>query len=403
MTKKAKRILAILMINMFITMVGIGLIVPIMPALMLEFGATGQTVGLLIAAFGFTQFIFSPLAGGLSDKYGRKWLIVIGIGSFAVSQLIFAVGTELWMLYVSRFIEGAAAALIMSPLMAAVADITTLEKRAKGTGLLSAAMSLGFVVGPGIGGFLAEFGLRMPLYVSTATAVVATLVSIFFLPETLSEEARAEAQSKSEKKKESIFKQLANSLKGPYAMLFILVFVMTFGLGNFEAVFGLFVDIQHGFTPKDIAIVITFAALMGVGIQAVVIHQLIGKFGEKKVVSGALLFAAISFILVLMAKSYWVVFGTTLCVFLATSILRPAINTMLSKMAGNEQGMVMGMSNAYISLGNILGPSLAGFLFDVNIFYPYMAASLIMFILFAVMVRTKIEYKQAEETKEVAS
>jgi MFS transporter, DHA1 family, multidrug resistance protein len=402
MTKlnRTNKVMAILMINMFITMVGVGLIVPIMPALMLEFGASGQTVGLLIAAFGFTQFLFSPLAGGLSDKYGRKGLIVIGIGSFAVSQFIFAIGTELWMLYVSRLLEGIAAALIMSPIMASVADITTLEKRAKGTGLLSASMSLGFVVGPGIGGFLAEFGLRMPLYVSTATAVLATLISIFFLPETLPKEAMEKAKTE-EKKQESIFKQLVYSIKGPYAMLLILVFVMTFGLGNFEAVFGLFVDIQHGFTPKDIAIVITVAALIGVGIQAVVIHKLIDRFGEKNVVSASLLFAAISFILVLLANSYWVVFGTTLCVFLATSILRPAINTMLSKMAGNEQGMVMGMSNAYISLGNILGPSLAGFLFDVNIFYPYMVASFITFILFVVVVRSKPQYEK--ETTNIAS
>jgi len=148
-----KKILAILMFNIFIVMVGVGLITPIMPQLIVEFGASGQSIGLLVAAYGITQFLLSPQTGQMSDRYGRKTFIIAGAVVFAAAKFIFAIGDALWMLYTSRLLEGVAAALIVPPMMAYVADITTMEERAKGNSLLAAAMSFGFVVGPGLGGY----------------------------------------------------------------------------------------------------------------------------------------------------------------------------------------------------------------------------------------------------------
>ncbi|MET3290080.1 UNVERIFIED_CONTAM: MFS family permease [Brevibacillus sp. OAP136] len=144
-----KIILAILMLNIFIVMVGVGLVTPILPQLILGMGASGQSIGLLVAAYGITQFLLSPLTGQLSDRYGRKAFIVGGGIVYAVAKCLFAAGDSLWMLYASRLLEGVAAALIVPPMMAYVADVTTTEERAKGNALLCAAMSFGFVVGPG--------------------------------------------------------------------------------------------------------------------------------------------------------------------------------------------------------------------------------------------------------------
>ncbi|WP_110111922.1 MFS transporter [Bacillus sp. CGMCC 1.16541] len=373
--------LILLMVNMFIVMTGIGLIIPIMPAYIEEFGASGQTLGLLVAAFGLTQFLFSPLAGELSDKYGRRLIIIGGIAGFSLSQIIFAFGTEMWHLYVSRLIGGASAAFIIPPMMAYVADITTEEKRGKGMGLLGAAMSLGFVIGPGIGGFLAEFGTRAPFYVSSAVAAFSTVMSILFIPETLSKEQQLSARQ-SNKKRESIGKQIVRSTKAPYAVLLYLVFAMSFGLANFEAIFGLYVDLKHNFTAKDIAIVITVTSLIGVFIQGIAVNAMINKFGEKVVVYVTLLGSSLGFILAILAGSYIGVFVTTVLFFIMTSLLRPAVNTLLSKMAGNEQGFVAGMNNAYMSLGNIAGPALAGVLFDVNVEFPYMLGALVLLLSF---------------------
>ncbi|QQE76675.1 MFS transporter [Brevibacillus composti] len=374
--------LVILMINMFIAMLGIGLIIPVLPKFMLEFGASGQALGYLVAAFGLTQFIFSPIAGELSDKYGRKNMIVSGLAAFTLSQFIFAVADQMWLLYLSRLIGGMGAAFMIPSMMAYVADITTDEARGKGMGLLGAAMSLGFVIGPGIGGFLAEYGLRVPFYVSAAVAFVSTVVSLIFLRETLSMEDQL-AHRNSEKKRSNLFVQFGQSFKAAYLVPLILVFTLTFGLSNFEAIFGLFVDQKFGYTPKDIAILITVGALIGVIVQSFLIGRLLQRYGEKRLINISFFVSAVTMVLMLLSGNFWYVLAVTSIFFVFTSILRPSINTLLSKMAGKEQGFVAGMNNAYMSVGNIVGPSLAGILYDVHLNLPYLfGAFLLLFSLF---------------------
>jgi MFS transporter, DHA1 family, multidrug resistance protein len=398
---KQKRMpLILLMINMFIAMVGIGLIIPVLPEFLEEFGVGGQAMGLLVAVFAFTQFIFSPIAGEMSDKYGRKIPIVLGLLGFTLSQLIFAVGTDIWMFYVSRLFGGIGAAFMVPPMMAYVADITTEKERAKGMGLLGACMSLGFVIGPGIGGFLAEIGVRVPFYTSTVIAGIATVLSFFMLPETLSKEDQMQARTMN-RQKDSMLHQLKKSFKAPYFILLVLVFTMTFGLSNFEAIFGLYVNEKFGFTPKDISIIITIGALIGVIIQSVFVDLMLTRFGEKKVMYWTFLISAISMLIILMAGTFWSILAVTLIFFTATSLLRPALNTLLSKMAGKEQGFVAGMNNMYMSIGNMVGPILAGILFDVNTNFPYVFGAVILFISFCMLLTWK-ETKHATPQAETA-
>ncbi|WP_134685836.1 MFS transporter [Brevibacillus migulae] len=377
--KQTNAPLIVLMVNMFIAMLGIGLIIPILPDFIQEFGASGSTMGYMIAAFGLTQFLCSPIAGEWSDKFGRKKMIVIGLALFALSQLLFAVATQLWMLYVSRLLGGVGAAFLIPAMMAYTADITTEANRGKGMGMLGAAMSLGFVIGPGIGGFLAVFGLRVPFYVSALVAGIATVASLFMLPETLSHDAQMKARTSTEKR-ENIFRQMLKSVKAPYFLLLILVFTLTFGLANFEAIFGLYVDEKYGYTSTDISILITVGALMGVIIQSLCIGWLLRRFGEKKLINLTFLLSAITLVMMLLSGEFWYVLLLTMFFFTFTSVMRPAINTLLSKMAGDEQGFVQGMNNAYMSLGNIIGPGLAGILYDVQIDLPYLFGACILLI-----------------------
>lgn len=380
--------LVILMINMFIAMVGMGLIIPILPKYVTEFGATGQAMGYLVAAFGLTQFLFSPIAGEMSDKYGRKLPIVAGIGLFTISQIMFGIAEEMWMLYASRLLGGISAALMTPPMMAYVADITTEEKRGKGLGLLMASMTLGVVIGPGIGGMLADYGIRIPFYTAAALAGVSTVVTLLFLTESLSVEERMRARS-SHKKQDNLLRQMAASMKAPYFMLLVLVFSLTFGLQNFEAIFGMYVDVKYGFTPKDISLMITLGAIIGVICQAVLIERLLRKFGEKKVLLAMFGLSGISMILLLFVSNYFLILFVTMLFFVATSIVRPAINTLLSKMAGDEQGFVAGMNNAYMSLGNIIGPAIAGILFDIHIQIPYAFGAIVLFVSAGMLVSWK--------------
>jgi DHA1 family multidrug resistance protein-like MFS transporter len=370
--------LYVLMFNMFIAMTGIGLIIPIMPAYLDTFGVAGQVLGFLIAMFAFSQFLFSPLAGDLSDKFGRKYLIIIGLVIFGLSQLMFGLASELWVLFLARFFSGVGSAFLVPPMMAFVADITTVEERGKGMGLLGASMSLGFMIGPAIGGFLAEVSLQFPFFVATAAALVSATISIFVLPNT----KPPIVQPGMERKRENLFRQMKRSTTTPYFIMLIVMFVFSFGLANFQATISLYVDKKYGFTPGEIAVIITAGGFVGVIVQTFVINKLFKRFGEMKVILVNLIVSAVAMSAVLFVDGFWPILIVSSVFFTAASLLRPAVNTLISKQAGNEQGFAAGMNNAYMSLGNMVGPALAGVLFDINMSFPYIAGTFILLICF---------------------
>lgn len=372
--------LYILMFNMFIAMAGIGLIIPIMPEYLATFGVAGQALGFLIAIFSFAQFIFSPLAGELSDRHGRKKIIIIGLVIFGLSQLAFSLATHLWMLYIARFFSGLGAAFIVPPLMAFVADITTLETRGRGMGLLGASMSLGFMIGPGIGGFLSKISLLFPFYFATAAALFAALLSLWILPNPKPDVSKQAMKQKSE----NLLQQLKRSTKTTYFIVLIVMFVFSFGLANFQATIALYVDHKYGYTPSQIAILITVGGFIGVIVQTFVINPLFKRFGEMRVILVNLVIAAFSMLGILFVDAFLSILFVAAIFSTATSLLRPAVNTLVSKLAGQEQGFAAGMMNAYMSLGNMVGPALAGIIFDINITFPYILGTFILLICFGI-------------------
>ncbi|KMY50719.1 MFS transporter [Peribacillus loiseleuriae] len=374
--------LLILMANMFIVMTGIGLVIPIMPTIIHDFGAGGKTFGFLIATFALAQFIFSPIAGDLSDRFGRKKIIVFGLILFSLSQFIFAFSQQLVLLFISRAIGGIGAAFLIPSMMAFVADITTTENRAKGMGRLGASMSLGFVVGPGIGGFLAAFGVKAPFYIAGAVAAIAVILSLFFLKEP----ARS-TKSEQPAKRTSLINQLAVSVKKPYFILLLMMFTLSFGLSNYQSTISLFTDVKFGFSPFDISMLMVVGGLIGVIVQAFVLDRVLNRFGEVRVMNSMLVVTAISLISLLFATGFVSVLFVSTFFFIATSLIRPAINTTISKMAGSEQGFAAGMNNAYMSIGNMVGPALAGALFDVDMGLPYIFGAAIIFVTLLICIK----------------
>ena len=374
--KSTKFALYILMFNMFIAMSGIGLIIPIMPAYLETFGVAGQALGTLIATFAFAQFLFSPISGELSDKYGRKNLIIFGLVVFGLSQLLFGMATELWVLYLARFFSGVGGAFLIPPMMAFVADITTYEERGKGMGLLGASMSLGFMIGPGIGGFLSEVSLQFPFYVATSVALLSALLSFFALPNV------KPAVQAVDYKRENLYQQMKRSVYTPYFVMLLVMFIFAFGLSNFQSTIALYVDKQFQFTPKEISVVITVGGFVGVIVQTFVIDSLFKRFGEMRVILVNLLISAAAMIGILFVNTFWTILLVAAIFFTAASLLRPAINTLISKLAGDSQGYAGGRNNAYRSLGNMIGPALAGILFDIDMSFPYITGTFILLVCF---------------------
>lgn len=373
MTNDQRKKLFVLMINMFIAIGSFGIIIPILPAYLKSIDQGGIAAGLMISIFAGAQLVMSPIAGKWADKYGRRIMIIAGLSGLALSMFVFYFSDSIGILYVSRVIGGVGAALLVPAIFAYVADITSMDQRAKGNSLISAAMSLGIVVGPGIGGFLAEFGLKMPLLVSALVGVVAVIFSTLVL-----KESKPADVSVSEGKSETMVKEIAQSFKKPYFIPLVITLVMSFGLLAYESVLGLFVDDQFAASPQDIAWMITGTGIVSVIIQLFVVDKVVRRFGEANVLRIFLGVAAFGFLLSILVSSYAFFFVITMIIFLSTSILRPVLTTLISKLAGNEQGFAMGMNNAYMSIGNVLGPLLAGILYDVNIIYPFILGLVVL-------------------------
>ncbi|WP_144509432.1 MFS transporter [Bacillus sp. FJAT-22090] len=376
MAKKSNQFaLYILMFNMFIAMAGIGLVIPVMPQYLETFGVAGQALGFIIASFALGQFVFSPLAGDLSDTFGRKKLIMVGLVIFSASQLWFGVATHEWMLYAARFISGIGGAFLIPATMAFVADITTIEERGKGMGFIGASMSLGFMIGPALGGFLAKVSLTFPFYMASIAAILSAIVSFIILPDIKN---AVSANPQVQKKRENILLQMKNSMKTPYFMMLIIIFVFSFGIANFQTTFSLYVDHKYNYTPQDIAIVLTVGGFVGVIVQTLVISKLFKRFGELNVILVSLVGAALSLLAFFLVDGFALVLVIATLFSTATTLIRPAVNTVVSKLAGNEQGFAAGMNNAYMSLGNMVGPALAGMFFDININFPFVIGSIIL-------------------------
>lgn len=392
MTGKFNFALYVLMFNMFIAFSGIGLIIPIMPQYLETFGVAGQALGFLVALLSFSQFVFSPIAGNLSDKHGRKKLIIFGLVVFGLSQLLFGLSNQLWLLYVARFISGIGSAFLIPPTMAFVADVTTYEERGKGMSYLAAAISLGFMIGPGIGGYLSKVSLEFPFFVATAVALLAALISSFALPNIVPVD---KPKAGAVRVQENLLQQLVRSVHTPYFILLIIVFVFSFGLANFQSTITLYMDKFFHYSPSTISIVLTAGGFTGVIVQTFLIDRLFKAFGEIKVILFNLLIAAISLFCVLFVNEFWSILTVATIFSTATAILRPSVNTIISKFAGEEQGFAAGMNNAYMSLGNMVGPALAGVLFDINMSYPYYLGTIILFISLLI---TFVWYKRNEQT-----
>ncbi|MCK2003449.1 MFS transporter [[Brevibacterium] frigoritolerans] len=376
MSAEQRKKIIILMINMFIAIGSFGIIIPILPAYLASINQGGTAAGLMIAIFAGAQLIFSPIAGKWTDQFGRRKMIIYGLVGLTLSMFIFYAVNSIWLLYASRIIGGIGAALLIPAIFAYVADITTFDQRAKGNSLVSAAMSLGIVVGPGIGGFLADFGLKFPFLISALVSLSAVVFSIFVLKES----ETAQATQSMDAKTESMLRKIALSVKKPYFIPLIITLVMSFGLMAYESVIGLYLDNQFNSTPKDIAVMVTATGIVSVIVQLFVVDRIVQRFGEVNVLNIFISVAAIGFLLSLFASNYLIFFLISLIIFLSTSILRPVLNTLISKMAGNEQGFAMGMNNAYMSIGNVLGPTLAGMMYDVHITYPFMLGLILLFI-----------------------
>lgn len=374
--KKKDMTLAILLSNIFFVFLGIGLVIPVLPTIMNELNISGTAVGYLTAAFALAQLIFSPFAGRAVDKYGRKIMIVIGLFIFSFSELLFGLGNTIEVLFVSRILGGISGAFIMPAVTAFIADITTLKTRPKALGYMSATISTGFIIGPGIGGFLTEIGTRIPFFSAAACGLIVAILSIIIL-----KEPRKKDQEVMTDQTMNVGKSTFRKILMPmFLVAFIVIFISTFGLAAFDSFFSLYTNHKFGFTPSDIAIAITGGAIIGAIFQVVLFDPLTRVMGEINIIRWSLLISGILVYMMTVVNTYWTVMAVTFTVFIGFDMIRPAVTNYLSRIAGNDQGFVGGMNSFFTSLANVFGPILGGVLYDVDIEYPFLFSVVVMII-----------------------
>ena len=379
----SKRNLYILTFVLFVVMLGYGIVIPIFPFYIEEMGAGGTELGLLTASYAVMRLIFGPIWGGLSDRVGRKPILLIGILGYVITMVWFGLANTLWMLFAARILSGILSSATAPTTMAYIGDSSPENERGGGMGLLGAAGGVGTIVGPAMGGFLASESLSTPFFIAAGLAFLSLILAIIFLPESHPVEEQP-------KEKEAIIDLRAwwDAILSPIGTLFVLTFISTCGLMIFANIFGLYGLERFDYGPEQVGIIMMVLGLVSALTQGFLAGPTTKKWGDEAIIKIGLLVTAISFGLMLLANNFVTVILTTAFFGVMVSLQSPALLSLTSRRATVSQGIAMGLSNSFVSLGRIVGPLVGGYIFDINIFLPYLSGSAIMFIAFVVSLMT---------------
>ncbi len=379
MLKGNRKQVLILSLTLVVVMLGFGMVMPIFPFYIEHLGGGGSELGLLVATSAFMELLCGPIWGSVSDRTGRKPILMLGMLGYSVSLVLFGLSTKLWMFFASRALSGVLSSATMSTALAYIGDSTAEEDRGGGMGILGAAMGLGVILGPSFGGWLGAVSLSTPFFVAAGLSLVSLLLIGFLLPESLPAEARQQAG----KVRVIQFSQLWRALFSPIGLLLVLIFLLSFGLANFEAVFGLYALQKYAFGPEQVGMILTVVGVVSTG-GKVFTGALTRRWGDAPIVKVSLLTGSVGFAVLLLANTYVTILLATGFFVLSKTFLRPSLLSLISKRASVGQGAAMGLSNSFMSLGRIGGPIWAGLVFDVHVDYPYVSGAVIMFIGFLV-------------------
>jgi multidrug resistance protein len=364
----------VLFFTVFIHLLGFGIIIPLLPYYAEHFGASGLTVGLLTTSFSLAQFLFAPIWGRLSDRIGRRPVLLGSLILTGVSYLVFAVATSLPVLFLSRIFAGIAGATL-STAQAYIADTTTAENRTKGMGMIGAAFGMGFIFGPAMGGVLSKWGFSVPAYAAAGLATVAFLFAMFRLRESLPPEER-EAAARRRENAATFREALARPVVG---LVLVLFFVTTLCFSGMEAILALFCERFFAWGPHQIGYLFAYVGVVAAVMQAGIVGALAKRFGERALVRAGLLLMGAAFVTAGIVPPLTVhdpthVAGGVLATFFAvmgviaigSGLTTPSLSSLVSLATpADEQGGILGVYQSLGSLGRATGPFLGGLVFDV--------------------------------------
>ena len=363
-----RRAKTIIFITVLIDLIGFGMIIPLHTYVSRQFGADALDIGILMAIYSAMQFLFAPVWGRLSDRFGRRPVILISLLLAGVSHLLFAFATTYWALFLARALAGVFGGNI-STAMAYMADVSENRDRTKSMGLIGAAFGIGFVLGPFFGGILAKVGESLgsaPPYGHSFAAVAAGticivnfLVAIFVLKESLKPEDRQVV------KRESRVLRVFYILKQPHiGSLVAIYFLLSFAMANMEASLFLFVQDKFGWGLATASYGFAYVGIVMAVVQGGLLRRWVPKYGEKKLFGFGVLCALVGYLGIAYSPDL-LTMGITVTIFgLGVGLANPCLTSNISLLAQkSEQGEVMGVNQSMAALARIVGPIIGGYIY----------------------------------------
>jgi DHA1 family tetracycline resistance protein-like MFS transporter len=401
--------LLVIFVIVFIDLIGFGMIIPILPyyALHEPFLATPFEIGLVTAVYSLMQFIFAPLLGSLSDKYGRRPVLIISLLGSAVGYVIIGLAATLALVFIGRVVSGITGANI-STAQAYIADVTSKENRAKGMALFGAAFGLGFILGPAIAGILSKFSIQLPFYFAAVLSLISAASAYFLLPESLTANAKAAANEMGRgfRAVSVLFRQRA------FAFINVIYFLLVTSFSITTYAFVLYTAFQFGYNAEQNGYLFAFVGIVSVVGQGVLYGRLVQSFGETRLAAvGCLLMAASLFLIPLVgpaAGGLAALLGVCVLLSFGNALASPSLTGLASKVSHEDkQGRSLGVMQSGASLARALGPVVGGVLLNsaVNqveestIYRTFWAASAIMVVALLVAIYFAATFEKEAESQ----
>ncbi len=343
-----RRALAAVFLTIFVSLIGFGIVIPLLPFYAQRFNASEWQIGLLFASFSAAQLLAAPILGDWSDRYGRRPVLILSLLGSAASFVMLALAPNLLWLFLARLLDGFTGGNITTA-RAYIADISPPEKRAKNFGLIGAAFGLGFILGPALGGGLAVYGLAVPAWAAAAISLIATGYAFFALPETA---------HLTHAKRPSPWREMPHTLtRSPAARLLWVNFILWIGFAIYQTTFPLFANVRFGLGPQEIGYVLAVVGVVSAVSQAALVGRVVHALGEKRTLLLGVALNIVGLTGAAFTHSLGAFYGLVGIAAVGGAIGLPSLTSLISQSATDaEQGRVQGVSGSLESLARIIAP-----------------------------------------------
>jgi MFS transporter, DHA1 family, tetracycline resistance protein len=386
-----KRVLRLIFFIMLMDIVGMSIIFPVAPYIVQRYSSDALMVTMLTVIYAGAQFFAAPALGKISDRVGRRPVLLASVFGSAVGYFIFGIGGALWVLFLSRLIDGITGGNI-STASAYIIDISRPEERTKNFTLLGMAYGVGFILGPALGGVLGQWSLNAPVYLAGSIFLVSTALVYFLLPESLPVESRA--KSRLCLNDFNPFASVAQMVFKPgLGLILLIVALFNFSFDGVNSVMGIFIKNKFTASPLTLGLLFVFVGIATAFVQGALLERLVPRFGEKRMAFVGLLGSVIGWPLIMLTPALWMLFPVTFLQSGITGFIWATTGAMAAGLVHeHEQGQLAGVNVALAGLMSMLGPLWAGGVYDeVSPNAPFWMGSIILLIACLVLARVKVK------------